>query len=176
MQYCYRRSRRWQWSYLFYLSRRGAGIPPDPSPRLRHGGVCITYTVMPFRLHNASTFYTLQIRIIQDEATTLFRLLCIELPVNLQQNESLQPNFIVSNLPKTDHFKKSCTAQFLSLLEIDTTYTQSNISSALSASNLKNSNFSDGNFTVRQKMRNSNNYHLMDSRVIIDDTMLRSTK
>ena len=133
-----------------------------------------TYTVMPFGPRNAPTFYTLVTRMIQDEATALFRLLCNETEVNLHRDESLQPEFIVSNLPRTDDYDQSCSGTHLPNLAV-TDHGSKDIDNPLMTSNPSNSYSDDGSLTIRQKMRNTDNYHLTGSRVIIDDIMLRST-
>ena len=56
---------------------------------------------------------------IQDEATALFNLLCNGVAVSLHHDESLQPEYIVSSLPRTDDIEQSCTSDYLPHLKVD---------------------------------------------------------
>ena len=134
-----------------------------------------TYNVMPFGPVNAPTFYTMVTRVIQDEATQLFRLLCNEQHVDLKSTISKQPPFLMSVLPRTDDYKKSCTEMVLPSLVIDPVYTLPTSQSPLFSSDINVVPVQGGNVTVRQKMRNSNEVHITGSSVIIDDLLLRST-
>ena len=133
-----------------------------------------TFTVMPFGPRNAPTFYTLITRIIQEEATTLFKLICNNKRVDLDATSSLQPDFVVSKLPRTDDYKISCSGDYLPNLKVDTSHSSSDKSPLFGAEDSTPLS-DDGNLTVRQQMNNSNKHHLTGSRVIIDDIMLRST-
>ena len=134
-----------------------------------------TYTVMPFGPRNAPTFYTLVTRMIQEEATNLFKQLCNGVVVDLDNEKSLQPEYIVSNLPRTDDYQQSCGGDYLPLLSVNTCDEEAGNTSPLFRSTPGTTNSDDGSLTVRQKMKNSSSYHLTGSRVIIDDIMLRST-
>ena len=130
---------------------------------------------MPFGPRNAPTFYTLVTRMIQEEATTLFRLLCNEATVDLHKDESRQPEFVISNLPRTDDYKQSCTGDYLPRLQLDPRYSSSDKDSPIMQTKYKHPCTDNGCLTIRQRMRNSNDFHLTGSRDIIDDIMLRST-
>ena len=132
-----------------------------------------TYNVMPFGPVNAPTFYIMVTRVIQDEATQLFRLLCNEQHVDLKSTISKQPPFLMSVLPRTDDYKKSCTEMVLPSLVIDPVYTLPTSQSPLFSSDINVVPVQGGNVTVRQKMRNSNEVHITGSSVIIDDLLLR---
>ena len=55
---------------------------------------------MPFGPTNAPTFYTFVTRVMQDEATKLFRMPCNGIDVDLKQATSKQPDFIVPTFEK----------------------------------------------------------------------------
>jgi len=135
-----------------------------------------TYRVMPFGPRNAPTYYTAVTRIIQDESMKLFRLLCNGQNVELNKESSKQPDFIVSNLPKTDDFELSCSQLFLPNLQIDDEFTtNASQQSPLFQDNVEVIETDRGETTVRQKMKNSEHVHISGSAVIIDDLLLRST-
>ena len=134
-----------------------------------------TYSVMPFGPRNAPTFYTLVTRTIQEEATELFKLLSNGVAVDLDKDHSLQPDYIVSTLPRTNDFVKSCTGDFLPHLDTGIDSKDSRKGSPLFRSEPNVTDSEDGSLTVRQKMHGSDSHHLTGSRVIIDDIMLRST-
>ena len=134
-----------------------------------------TFSVMPFGPTNASTFYTFVTRVIQDEATKLFRMICNDVDIDLKQSSSKQPDFIVPNFKRTDDYNESCNSLRLPNLELDETYTPDSSESPLFDSKPRVIEADGGNLTVRQKMKNSENVHITGSRVIIDDLLLRST-
>ena len=66
---------------------------------------------MSFGPMNAPTLYTIITRMIQEEVTSLFQLLSNEIHLDLDQDVSLQPDLLVSDLPRTDDYEKSCTGE-----------------------------------------------------------------
>ena len=134
-----------------------------------------TFTVMPFGPRNAPTFYTLITRMIQEEATELFKLLSSGAKVDLDKDISLQPDFIVSNLPRTDNYATSCGSSHLPILACDVNAKNEAGASPIFSSHPGCNYTEDGSLTIRQKMSTSFDSHLTGSRVIIDDIMLRST-
>ena len=112
---------------------------------------------------------------IQDEATQLFRLLCNEATVPLHPDRSNQPDFIVSTLPCTDDYTKSCSATHLPNLELDKRYSTVHSNDPIFEANTNVTPITGGNLTVRQKMRNLDRVHVTGSVVIIDDLKIRST-
>ena len=52
---------------------------------------------------------------IQEEATTLFKLLCDGVDVDLDCPNSLQPDFIISKLPRTDDYYQYCKGDHATL-------------------------------------------------------------
>ena len=105
----------------------------------------------------------------------MFRLLCNGKKFDLHQRESKQPDFIVSNLPRTNDFDASCTELQLPNLEIDERYTLKTTDSPLDEPEVIAVECDGGDLTVRQKMKKSEKQHITGSKVIIDDLMLRST-
>ena len=108
-----------------------------------------TFTVMPFEPRNAPTFYTLITRIIQEEATSLFKMLCNNIEVDLDPSASLQPDFIVSKLPRTDDYTLSCGGDYLPNFEIDSTTCSADKSSPLFTAGIEPTLSDDGSLTVR---------------------------
>lgn len=113
-------------------------------------------------------------RVIQDEATKLFRMLCNGVDVDLKQATPKQPHFIVPNFENTDDYKESCNSLRLLNLETDDTYNPEPTDSPIFDSKLRIIEADGGDLTVRQKMKNSDETHITGSRVIIDDLLLRS--
>ena len=107
-----------------------------------------TYTVLPFGSVNAPAFYTMIQSTIQDEATQLFRLLCNEATVPLHPDRSNQPDFIVSTLPRTDDYTKSCSATHLPNLELDKRYSTVHSNDPIFEANTNVTPITGGNLTV----------------------------
>lgn len=76
---------------------------------------------------------------------------------------------------KTDDYKESCNSLRFYNLEIDETYNPEHTDSPLFDSRPRTIEADGGDLTVRQKMKNSDKTHIIGSRVIIDDLLLRST-
>ena len=131
-----------------------------------------TFSVIPFGPTYAPSFYTFVPRIIQGEATKLFRMLCNDVNIDLDQSKSHQPDHLISKLPRTDSYEDSCNKLMLPNLEIDETYVPNSNNSPLFSSDIREIEADGGNLTVRQKMRKSSEVHITGSRVIIDDLML----
>ena len=112
---------------------------------------------------------------IQENATNLFKLLCNGIAVDLEKEKPLQPECIVSKLPRTDDDQKSCTGEYLPHLAMKPSDQKSSNTFPLFRLELGAIDSKDDSLTVRQRMNNCDNYHLTGSRVIIDDIMLRST-
>ena len=109
-----------------------------------------TFTVMPFGPRNAPTFYTLITRTIQEEATCLFKLLCNNVPVNLNSSASLQPEFIISKLPRTRDYTKSCGGDYLPDMVVDESVRADKDGSPMFTIKPPPQS-DDGSLTVRQK-------------------------
>ena len=133
-----------------------------------------TYRVMPFGPTNAPTYYTAATRIIQDEATRLFRLICNNQGVDLKPSMSMQPDHIISKLPRTDDYIKSCSELLLPNLKQDPEYTYVT-HSPLFDENVHVVYTDGGDSTIRQEMQHTKEMHITGSAVIIDDLLLRST-
>ena len=133
-----------------------------------------TFKVMPFGPRNAPPFFTCITKVIQTEATQLFLFLTNEVDVPLDSTISQQPDHFVSKLPRTNDYEKSCTSMTLPYLQLDPQYASSFRSSPITT-NTTIIEKSPTTPVIRQRMRNSKQFHVTGSRVIIDDILLHST-
>jgi len=134
-----------------------------------------TYKVMPFGPRNAPTYYTAITRIIQDEATKLFRFLSTGQNIDLNSDMSKQPESVITTLPLTDDYNRSCSLMMLPKLAVDPEYTTKPDARVMEDKTVHMVPTEGGNTTVRQQMQNSERTHTTGSSVIIDDLLLRST-
>lgn len=135
-----------------------------------------TYKVMPFGPRNAPTYYIAITRIIQDEATKLFRYISTQQKVDLHPDTSMQPESAIENLPRTDSYSDSCLRMMLPNLALDPEYTTSvSTENPINDPNVHVVPTEGGECTVRQRMASSDQTHTTGSAVIIDDLLLRST-
>ena len=127
-----------------------------------------TWNVMPFGPRNAPPFFTYITRVMQSKAMKIFMLLSNEQHVDLMQSESAQQDHIMSKLPRTDDYSKSCNKMILPQLLINKEYTLVNNASPISQ-DIKIIDKSYTDTVVRQRMRANNKEYVTGSKVIIDD-------
>ena len=108
-----------------------------------------TLTAMPFGPKNAPTFYTMITRMIQEDATSLFKLLSNGVHIDLDLDVSLQPDLFVSNFSRADDFAKSCTGKFLPTLAVIHDDNDSNKASSLFINITKPAFSEDGSLTIK---------------------------
>ena len=133
-----------------------------------------TFTVMPFGPRNAPSFFTAKTKVMHNEAMKLFRMLCNKVEVDLHQEISLQPNFIIPTLPYTDNYDDSCNKLILPNLLIDSEFIPVSCESPILYDITVIEKDCEENI-VRHRMNKLDNEHVTGSRVIIDDLLLHST-
>ena len=134
-----------------------------------------TYCVLPFGCVNGPTFYTCMKRCFQYQWTKLFRQRINRQDIDLKQDVSQQPSWVIPISNETNDYDDSCTKALFVNLEVDKEYTLVDSDPVIADDKVDTILIEGGGPIVRSKMANNDRVHRTGSRTIIDDIILWPT-